>query len=523
MDKATTKKQSTYSFEELSSQIPGQSAKAPEPTTVDAGPVEKFFTKAGEAATAVGPVGLAAGGAMKLASRAPKAVQMMAGPVERGARTLAEALTPKSLRGLGGAVGSAGLAGGAGELSRQIAESGGAGKTGQQLAEMAGGFVPSAASTAVKRATAPVVESVGKQLYKMPEAVSTPEKQKILQQAKETGLKILPSEIKESRPLKMVERVLQLLPGSKEEFIKFGRENQVAANKAVAKAFGGVEPSFVDTAMKAADDALGNSYNNLLGDKTFRVTKQTADKLSQAFNRNQELREFAVGNSKVGQFAQSLEQGQQVPATLWKEVRSEIAGYVYNLEGAPRQVGKDVLKQFDDLARQGLGDAEYKILQGIDRQYAALKSFEDAFARNPNIIRAGDVDLNKFAQQYAAGEPMNVLYGRTGGRGGDYVPLTQIGQTYNVFSRPKSAQTEATTLGGLLRAGTGLSLFGGGMMGNVPYLPAAGAAMLAAPTVSKGAAKAYLKPEETAAALRQSQISPYAAIPAVTTPTRSEK
>lgn len=507
----------SYSFEELVGQIPkeGKEPTPPAAPVEDVGPIGRVLEKAGEAATAVGPVGVVGGGALKLASRAPRAVQMMAGPVERGARSLAQALTPTSLRGLGGAMTTAGLAGGSGEIGRQIAESAGAGKAGQQLAEMGTSLVPSAAGAAVKRATAPIVEAAGKRLYSVPETIKTPEKERILSQAQEAGIRVLPSEMRESRPLKMIERVMQLLPGSKEEFVKFGRENQTAVNKAVAKAFGGVEPSLAPTAMKAADDAIGKSYTDLLSNKTFRVSKQTADNLSDAFNKNEALREFAVGNAKIGAFAQSLQQGQQVPATLWKEVRSEIAGYVYNLEGAPKQVGKEVLKQFDDLAKNGLGQADYAILQGIDKKYAALKAFEDAYARNPNILRAGDVDLNKFAQQYAGVEPANVLYGRTGGRGGEYVPLTEVGQTYNIFAKPRVPQTEATTLGGLLRAGTGLSLFGGGLAGGIPYLPAAGATMLAAPTVGKGLSKAYLQPQETAAALRRAEISPYAAIPSV--------
>jgi hypothetical protein len=179
----TKNKQNQFSFEELTAQIPGQDVKAPQPEKYEAGPVEKVLTKAGEAASSVGPIGLAAGGALKLAGRAPKAVQMMAGPIQRGARSLAEALTPTSLRGLGGAVGSAGLAGGSGEIARQMAESSGAGRTGQQLSEMVGGLAPSAASTAVKRATAPVVEAAGKSLYKIPETVATPERERVLQQA----------------------------------------------------------------------------------------------------------------------------------------------------------------------------------------------------------------------------------------------------------------------------------------------------------------------------------------------------
>lgn len=506
----------SYSFEELTSEIPAQTAKAPpaEPKE-DLGPVGKIFQKAGEAAEAVGPMGVAAGGALKLAGRAPRAVQMMAGPVERGARSLAQALTPSSLRGMGGAVGSAGLAGGAGEIGRQLAESGGAGKAGQQTAEMAASLAPSAASTAVKRATAPLVEAAGKKLYEIPSAIRTPEKEQAIRTAQESGMQILPGQIKESRPLQMVERLMQLLPGSKEEFVKFGRQNQEAANRTVAKAFGGTDPSVASTAMQEAKKNLNKGYEDLLAAKEFKVDTDVASNLSRAFNQNETLREFSLASPKIAAFASSLEAGQNIPANLWKEVRGEISGYVSQLEGPTKTIGKSVLQEFDNIAKKGLGEKDYNALRGLDRQWAALKSFEDAFRRDTTIISGSDVDINKFAKQYANVEPMNVLYGRETGRGGEYVPLSQMSEQYDVFTRPRIPRTEATTLGGLLRAGTGMSLLGGGLAGGVPYLPTAGALTLATPPAARGAARAYLRPEETAQKLRGAEVSPYAAIPSV--------
>lgn len=506
----------TFTFEELSEQIPTGGIKAPEAEPKEEyGPVGKVLKKAGEAAEAVGPIGVAAGGALKLASRAPRAVQMMAGPVQKGARTLAEALTPQSLRGLGGALGSAGLAGGAGEVGRQIAESSGYGKPGQQIAEMAASLTPSAAATAAKRAAAPVVEAAGKKLYEIPSSIKTPEKEEALKTAKEAGLQILPGQIKESRPMQMIERLMQLLPGSKEEFVKFGRQNQEAANKVIAKAFGGMEASLAPSAMRQADQNLNNQYNQLLNGKEFTVSRDVAANLSAAFNRNEALREFALANPRVGAFAQSLEAGEKISAPLWKEVRSEISSYVNSLDGAQKRIGKSVLQEFDNIAMKGLGQKDYDALRGIDRQWAALKSFEDAYRRDPSLVSGSDVDINKFARQYANVEPMNVLYGREAGRGGEYVPLTEMGKQYKVFEKPRIPQTEATTLGGLLRAGTGMSLLGGGLAGGLPYVPAAGTLMLATPPVARGAAKAYLRPEETAKGLRGAQVSPYAAIPSV--------
>jgi len=300
----------TYSFEEVSAEIPKeQEFKAPESTQPEEGRFGRVMRKAQESAAAVGPIGLAAGGALRMASRAPQAVQAMAGPVERGARTLSQALTPTSLRQLGGMVGSAGLAGGAGEVARQSAEKAGAGPTGQRTAEMLGAIAPATARVVPKELAAPLVEKFGKRLTKPSPEFETPEKAAMRQTLTEANIKLLPSEIRESKPLKAIERVFQLLPGSREEFAKFGRDNQQAVNLAIAKAFGGTEPSLAPQAMTKARQDLTAAYRDLLDNKQFKVSPQVSEQLQKAFAQNEQLREFAVGNPKVSQFASSLEAG----------------------------------------------------------------------------------------------------------------------------------------------------------------------------------------------------------------------
>lgn len=506
-----------YSFEELSAEIPkGEEPMAPEPTQPEEGRFGRVMRKAGEAAAAVGPIGVAAGGALRLAGRAPQAVQSMAGPIERGARTLSQALTPTSLRQLGGMVSSAGLAGGAGEIARQSAEKAGAGEPGQRTAEMLGAITPTAARVATQRVAAPIVQRIGKRLSTPSPEFETPEKAAMRQTLTEADIKLLPSEIRESKPLKAVERVFQLLPGSREEFAKFGRDNQQAVNLAIAKAFGGTEPSLAPQAMTKARQDLTSAYGQLLDNKQFKVSPQVSDQLKTAFAQNEQLREFAVGNPKVSQFASSLEAGDTLTGKLWKEVRSEVARYVARLEGPSKITGQQVLQQFDNIAQTNLPKNEHDMLKGIDRKYAALSSFEDAFKRNPSILRAGDADLTKFAQQYAGVEPMNVLYGRVQGRGGEFVPLAEAGQTYRAFTAPRVPETQATTLGGLGRVATGMSLLGGGLAGDLPYLPAAGLTYLAAPPIARSLARSYMRPEETAKALRTAEPSPFAAVPIFT-------
>ena len=464
----------------------------------------RMAEKFGEYASAVGPLGVAAGGALKLAGKAPQAM----GAFERGARIVSQGLFPQTGKQLAGMTTGAGVAGAGGEYVATRAREAGAPEPIAETARVAGELGPSMVRTATRRALAPAAEAMRERMYSIPENIRTEEKQRVLSQALQTGMQPLPSQIKESRGLAATERVMQLVPGSREEFIKFGRENQAAANRAVAQAFGGIEPTLAPRAMRDADKALSDSYNALLAGKEINVDNAARNQLVDAFNKNATLNEFKVGSPRVSAFAEALQAKQQIPAPLWKEVRSEVAQYVYGLEGAPKQVGMKVLQQFDDIAKRSLGRDDYETLRGIDKQYAALKAFEDAYSRNPNILNAGDVDINKFAQQYAAVEPTNVLYGRERGRGGAYVPIAEAGQSYNIFTSPRVPQTQATTLGGLLRAGTGLSLMGGGLAGDIPYLPAAGATMLAAPPAARKMAELYLRPEDVAARLRQTRVSP---------------
>lgn len=503
--KARIQKHLGESTEDVLSKIPtppvtGPSGGAAQEKSTFGRMAEKF----GEYATAVGPLGVAAGSALKLAGKAPQAM----GALERGARGFAQAMVPQTGKQLVGMTTGAGVAGAGGEYVATRAREAGAPEPIAETARVVGEVGPSMVRTAARRALAPVAEGMRERMYTIPENIRSEEKQRVLSQALQTGMQPLPSQIKESRALSATERVMQLVPGSREEFIKFGRENQAAANRAVAKAFGGVEPTLVPRAMRDADDALSNQYNTLLAGKEINVDNAARNQLVDAFNKNATLNEFRVGSPRVSAFAEALQARQQIPAPLWKEVRSEVAQYVYGLEGAPKQVGMKVLQQFDDIAKRSLGKDDYEALRGIDKQYAALKAFEDAYARNPAIIRAGDVDINKFAQQYAAVEPTNVLYGRERGRGGAYVPIAESGQTYSIFTRPRIPQTEATTLGGLLRAGTGLSLMGGGFAGDIPYLPAAGAAIMAAPPAARRMAELYLRPEDVASRLRQTRVSP---------------
>lgn len=508
------KKTSLGGYEDL---IPTGGTPTVTPTGQQETGFERVMRKAGESASAVGPIGLVASVPLKMVSRVPQAVRATGPAVSRGVERFSQMLVPQTGRGLVAATGSAGVAGGAAEAARQVAESGGSGKFGQTIAETAGSLSPSAARVATQRATAPLVQAVGKRLYTPPPSMATPEKAAMQQTLTEADIKLLPSELRESKPLKALERIFQLLPGSRDEFAKFGRQNQEAVNKAVAKAFGGMQSNLAPAAMQQARNDLSNGYTNLLTGKTFKVDQKVKNELQAALNQNEELRALAVGKPKVSEFAEALQQN-RFEGVLWKDVRSEVASYVSRLDGASKMVGRRVLQQFDDIAKSNLSKQEHDILMGLDRKYAALSAFQDAFAKNPAIIRAGDVDLSAFAKQYASVEPMNVLYGRTGGRGGDFVPLTEAAQTYRTFTTPRVPETQATTLGGLGRAAMGLSLYGGGF-GTLPVYPALGAGLLSVPPVSRGLARAYLDPQKTAQSLRQAQISPFATYPIVNTET----
>lgn len=504
------------SREELISQIPGmQGERVPyaETTAQPEGRMARIGRRAMESVSALPPTVAAPALALGAVSRVPQAVRGLAGPVERGITQFAQAMTPTTGRGLRQAATSAGIAGGAGEIARQAAETGGAGTLGQTAAEFAGQMAPSAARAAAARGVASLAEKTGKRLYSIPEGVSSPETERILGLARERGISILPSQIRDSRGLKATERILQLLPGSAEQFREFGRKNQEAVNKAIAKGFGSVEGSLVPQTMNQAKTSIGNQYDTLLGNKQFSVPKDIKNSLLSSLSQNEALREFRAASPAVSQFAKALESKQDIPAKFWKEVRSEVSQFVYGLEGPAKYQGIEVLKLFDDVAKRGLGAKDYESLKGIDKLNSALKAYEDVFVKSGGAIqRAGDVDLNKFAKAYSQVEPLNILYGKTGGRAGEYVPLSEIGTTYPVFTRPRVPETQATTLPGLARTTTGMSLLGGGLYSGLDAATLAGAGLLASRPLAGQIGQFYLNPEEYARALRQIGVSPYAAV-----------
>jgi len=469
--------------------ISGEGAKPP-----------SLLETASKYAASVPYIGGVAGGALRLAGKAPSAMSA----IERGARGFAQALTPQSGKQLLGMTAGAGVAGASGEYLSQQAIKEGAPPGIAESARILGEIGPSMAQTAIRRSLSPVAESVRSRLYTIPQNITSQEKQESLSKLLSTGMQPLPSQIRQSRALSAIERFFQITPGSREDFIKFGQQNQAAANRAVAKAFGGTEPSLAPRAMVEADKALANSYNTLLSGKQINIDEQAKNSLSSAFDKVQALAEFKVGNKRVSDFIEAINAGNTISAPFWKEVRSEISRYVNGLDGPSKNIGSAVLREFDSLARRSLGEQDYAKLIGIDKKYAALKAFEDAFKRDPSIIQSGDVDINKFARQYAAVEPTNILYGRELGRGGEYVPLSEAVRTFSVFTRPKSPQTEATTLPGLMRAGVGLSAIGGGAMTDSVLAPLAGATVLAAPQLGR----LYLRPGEVARRLRESRVSP---------------
>jgi hypothetical protein len=325
--------------------------------------------------------------------------------------------------------------------------------------------------------------------------------------------------------LKAVERIFQMFPGSKQEFTKFGNRNQETINLDIAKAFGSLDPRLNPQAMNEAKSSLNKAYTNVLGGKEFTVSPENVGLFRKAFAENEQLKDFVLGNRTFERFAQNINEGKTIPADLWKEVRGELSSLVYGLDkgSSAKRIGKQVLQGFDDIAAKNLSAEDLAALRATDKKYAALMVFEDAYKRSGgNILKAGNVDLKNFVNQYKGINPDNILYGRETGRGGDYSPLVSAADIYRVYTTAKIPETQATTLGGLGRVATGTSFLAGGMSG-IPGLAPLGTAMLVGPSIAKRAAQAYLRPEdigkgasqamiERAQKMRQSAPSPYSVI-----------
>lgn len=486
------------------------------------------------------PLGM--GGAAGLALRgAAPAIGRYAIPTgERVAAGIAESMVPKTASEAAKMAAGGGVAGASAELGRQYAESQGVGPAGQMASELAFGMAPAFISSGVQRALAEptrvaakgiekvgtkVGEKIKERLYSIPEDIKSDELTQAIALLKSKDIEVLPSEIRRSTALKAVERIFQIFPGSKQEFAKFGKRNQEAINLDVAKAFGSVEPSLAPSVMRGAKDSLKGEYQKILGNKEFTVTPENAALFRKAFEENEQLRDFTLANKRFEILAQNINEGRAIPADLWKEVRGELAGLVYGLEkgSSAKRVGKQVLSAFDDIAEKNLSKEDFDVLRSVDKKYAALMVFEDAYRRSGgSILNAGNVQLSNFVNQYKGINPDSILYGKEVGRGADYSPLVSAADIYRVYTTGKLPETQAMTLGGLGRVATGTSFLAGGLSG-IPGAIPVGATMIAGPGVARQAAQAYLSPEdigkraaesliEKSQRMRQATPSPYSVV-----------
>jgi hypothetical protein len=502
--------------EQLISQIPGmQGERVPyaEPSAQQEGRMARIGRRAMESVSALPPTVAAPALALGAVSRVPQAVRGLAGPVERGITQFAKAMTPTTGRGLRQAATSAGIAGGAGEIARQAAETGGAGTLGQTAAEFAGQMAPSAARASAARGVASLAEKTGKRLYSIPEEIKTPELQRILNEANKLGITILPSQIRDSRGLKATERILQLLPGSASQFREFGRKNQQSINEAVTKEFGSAEPNVVYTVVQNALKNAGAQYDDILLNKTFSVPQKTKNDLNELFALSEELRKFNAAKPDLSKFTQALASKNTINSETWQKARSAVSTFVSAAKESDRELGSRVLELFDDVAKNNLSKKDYETLKGVDKLYSAIKTYEDIYrATGGAVERAGDIDIKRFAQGYIQQQPKQVQYQKETGRGAGYVPLSTVGKTFDVFTRPRVPETQATTLPGLARTTTGMSLLGGGLYSGLDAATLAGAGLLASRPLAGQIGQFYLNPEEYARALRQIGVSPYAAV-----------
>ena len=141
----TTQQSPKSATEDLVSKIPvepftGVSTGAAE----EKGLGSRMLEKAGQYAASLGPMGLAAGGALKLAGRT---APIIGGAGERIARNVAQALTPQTPQQLAQMAAGAGVAGATGEFAATKAGELGAPEPIAETARIAGEVSPSLAMT----------------------------------------------------------------------------------------------------------------------------------------------------------------------------------------------------------------------------------------------------------------------------------------------------------------------------------------------------------------------------------------
>lgn len=304
--------------------------------------------------------------------------------------------------------------------------------TGESRAEnaalgAAGGFVGQGAANLVGRALRPVQGQL------------SPPLQDLAKKAAEQGIPLTPAQLTGSKPLKIIEAVMENLPFTAGAQAEIKQGQRAAFNRAVLKQIGEDADLATPEVLTAAKNRIGGQFNKLTESTEIKLGDDFLDLLTKL---DSSRNAFSSPQIK-GAVDKALELAAQgkISGRDYQNARTSLtnaAKGAYSSDPELGQVLKALRGGLDDAAGQSIAPADKAAWDLARKQWGSLKTIEKAAAPTSADAVAGNVSPAKLAQALMSGNKQAHTYGQTGEMG----DLARIGQAFIKDQVPSSGTAE---------------------------------------------------------------------------------
>jgi hypothetical protein len=270
--------------------------------------------------------------------------------------------------------------------------------------------------------------------------------------AQRIGFKPTPGQVTGNPAMQNFENYLSQTIGSSGRMLRHNQANEMALNRAGARAMGATADDLGEGVMAGAKGRMAQEFERL---QQITGPDMARPEFMQALIKIDSAN-VARGPYASGKIAEQIDKALDLAAMgkisgkAYKEIHTELASAsTAAFRGGDATLGqslKSIREALDDAAKASLGHADQKAWDTVRRQWEAYKVLVKG-----NVIESGNVSAPRVASKLR-----NDPRFRTGELSGELADIARVGEAFKGVQNPKSGQLakeQINTLFGALRAG----------------------------------------------------------------------
>lgn len=277
---------------------------------------------------------------------------------------------------------------------------------------------------------------------------------------KAIGMKMTPGQASGSKSLQQLEAKLESQPWTSGPANAIKAQNQVAANRAWAKAIGEDSDVVDSTVLARADDRLGDVFQSVRGDRVHKIDTDevtgTIGKINGDFDGLLPSGANVVDQPLVQQLLKLAKEGQATGEQLGS-LTSKLGKSAFKQMTSPngdRDLGQAlyaVKDQVDDLVSKGLPSTEKAAYDAARKQYRSLLQLTARVGNvNPSTGNVNPISIASYLQK---ADKKGFLYG---GNQSDAYTAARFGQAFKPIVGDSGTATRSLNLSDLATAPIGI-------------------------------------------------------------------